>query len=460
MDKKLKAALLFPRPNASETMDQAGIEAADAYCRTYIDFLNAAKTEREAVAEAIALAERQGFVPWEKAGSLRPGGKVYFNQKGKSLVLCVMGKKPLEEGISILGAHIDSPRLDLKMRPVYEKAGAAYFDTHYYGGIKAYQWTGIPLALHGYAVQKDGRGVGIRIGEDDTDPVFFIADLLPHLAGRQMERKGRELVRTEDLDVLAGLWAAPGESGEGAVKLNILRLLYEKYGLTEGDLISAELSVVPALKARDLGLDRSMVGAYGQDDKVCAYPALTALFSLVDPAYTALAVLADKEETGSLGQTGMTSDYFKGFLEDLAGGEKLRRILPRSLCVSADVNTAWYPLYAEALDEYGEARMNHGVILYRYWGSGGKVNTNDAQAETVAALRKILDEAGVLWQTGEGGRVDGGSSGTLSRFFAALDIPTIDLGVPLLSMHSPYEAASKADIYMTHRALAAFFART
>ncbi|GHU60528.1 M18 family aminopeptidase [Spirochaetia bacterium] len=463
MNDTLKNKLLFQWKNASEVMDTNETEAADTYCRGYIDFLNAVKTEREAVCRAITMAETHGFVPWKRGAHFSPGDKVYLNQHGKALILCAAGKRPLQEGISITAAHVDSPRLDLKQRPLYEEDGAAFFDTRYYGMVKAYQWTGIPLALHGYIALKDGRGLPICIGEERGDPVLLIADLLPHLAKTQMARPGKDLVKAEDLDCIAGLRRCPWEEGLGAVKLNILRLLHEKYGVTEGDLISAELSVVPAFPARDLGLDSSMVGGYGQDDKVCVYTSLTGLFSLTEPPeYTACVVLADKEETGSFGMTGIQSRFFEHFITDIAeaAGEKARTVLHHSFCVSADVNTAYYHLYPDALDPRGDSKLNHGVVLFRYWGICGKDRTNDAQAETVAALRKILDDAGVLWQTGEGGRVDAEyDGGTISRFFGNMDIPTIDLGVPILSMHSPFEAASKADVYMAHRAFTAFFKR-
>ncbi|GHV76732.1 M18 family aminopeptidase [Spirochaetia bacterium] len=459
MDDTLKNKLLFQWKNASAVMEDAETKAADTYCRGYIDFLNAVKTEREAVREAVIMAEKHGFVPRQSGAGFAPGDKVYLNHRGKALILCVAGKRPLGEGLSIAAAHVDSPRLDLKQRPLYEEAGVAFFDTHYYGMVKAYQWTGIPLALHGYVVLKNGQGLNICIGEERGDPVLLIADLLPHLAKKQMEGPAKDMVKAEDLDVIAGLRFCPGESGAGAVKLNILRLLYEKYGVTEGDLISAELSVVPAFPARDLGLDSSMVGGYGQDDKVCAYPALTALFSLEEPPeYTACVVLADEEEASSLGVTGMQSCFFENFIRDIAR-EKTPAALHHSLCISADVNTAFYHLYADVFDPRGDARLNHGVVLFRYWGRGGKDNTNEASAETIAALRKILDDAGVLWQTGEGGRVDAGGCGTLSQFITSLDIPTVDLGVPVLSMHSPFEATAKADVYMAHRAFTAFFKR-
>jgi aspartyl aminopeptidase len=463
MDSSIKNKLLFPRKDASVFLAQEEIKAADEYCRAYISFLNAAKTEREAVSVAVTMAEKEGFIPWKKGMRVKSGDKVYFSRRGKAVVFCTVGKKDFSQGISIVAAHIDSPRLDLKMRPLYEDSGMAFFDTHYYGMIKPYQWTGIPLALHGFIVRADGQEITIHIGEDQDTPHFFIADILPHLGEEQMKKSMKDAVPAENLDVLAGLNSAPGESGAGAVKLNILRLLYEKYGITEKDFVSAEICAVPAFPASDMGLDRSMVGAYGQDDKVCAYPGLTAFLSVKEPEYTSCLVLADKEETGSLGISGMQSAFFPGFINELAeaagGAAGAAVVFSNSLCVSADVNTCWYPLYKEVLDEHGEAKLNHGVILFRCWGEKGKENTNDADAQTTAALIKILDEAKILWQTGEGGRVDAGTSGTLSRFFANLDIPVIDLGVPLLSMHSPLEGAAKADIYMAHRAFTAFFKR-
>jgi aspartyl aminopeptidase len=463
MDSNTKDKLLFPRKDASVFLTREEIKAADEYCKAYISFLNAAKTEREAVSAAVALAEQEGFIPWKKGMNIKSGDKVYFNRRGKAVVFCTVGKKSFTHGISIVAAHIDSPRLDLKMRPLYEDSGMAFFDTHYYGIIKPYQWTGIPLALHGFIVRADGQELAIHIGEEPDDPRFFIADLLPHLGEEQMKKSVKDAVPAEALDILAGLNSAPGESGIGAVKLNILRLLYEKYGITEKELVSAEICAVPAFPASDMGFDRSMVGAYGQDDKACAYPGLTALLSVKDPEYTSCLVLVDKEETSSLGISGMQSAFFPGFFDELVttaeNSASLHEVFSNSLCVSADVNTCWYPLFGEAFDKYGEAKLNHGIVLFRYWGEKGKENTNDADAQTVASLIKILDEAKILWQTGEGGNVDAGVSGTLSRFIAKLDIPVIDLGVPLLSMHSPLEGAAKADIYMAHRAFTAFFKR-
>lgn len=437
----------------------------DEYCSGYMEFLDAAKTEREAVKASLALAKKQGFVPLENTGApLKPGERIYVNHRGKALILFVRGRRPLSEGISVAASHLDSPRLDLKMQPLYESGGLAFLDTHYYGMIKPYQWTGIPLALHGTLVCKDGRTVELRIGEDPADPVFLIADLLPHLSKKQMEGYARDLVGADDLDLLAGtLRQDPEHFAEGDIKRNLLRILREKYGLEEADLVSAELSALPAFRARELGLDRSMIAAYGQDDKVCAYPALTSLFSAEQCEYSSCVILADKEETGSMGATGMRSPYFSNFIEDLGEREGIpaRKILPPSFCISADVNTAWHPLYGDVLDPQGkEARLGDGVILFRYWGREGKENTNEASAETTAALRKILDDAEILWQTGEGGRVGCEESGTLAHYLAEFGMHSIDLGVPILSMHSPCEAAAKSDVYMMHRSLTAFFKRT
>jgi aspartyl aminopeptidase len=466
----LKDTLRFRRRNASEQLSATETARADAFSGQYIDFLNTAKTERETIAAAIGLVQARGFVPWREGLPAGAGARFFRVYHGRALVVFAGGQAPLAEGLSIAVAHADSPRLDLKMCPLREEAGMAYFDTHYYGMVKPYQWAGIPLALHGLIIRTDGARIPVRIGEEPGDPVFFIADLLPHLSSRQMRRPGAEVIRAEDLNILAGLRLYPGEQGAGAVKLNILRLLHEKYGVTEADLVSADLQAVPAFPARDLGLDRSMVGGYGQDDKACAFPALTALLDLARvPAYAACVVLADKEETGSLGLGGMRSPFFTNFVTDLLDAESARlnagvpvavhRVLERSFCISADVICAYDPAYASVFDAEGEAILNGGVALFRYWGSGGKEHSNDAPAEVAAYLRRILDQAGVLWQSGAGGKVDAGESGTLSRFFANLGIPTIDLGVPVLSMHAPFEAVAKTDVYMAYRALAAFFAR-
>jgi len=463
MDLNIKEKLLFPRKNASVFLSQEEFNAADEYCKGYISFLNNAKTERESVSAAVALAEKKGFIPWKKGMKIKNGDKIYFSRRGKAAVFCAIGKKSLSCGISIIASHVDSPRLDLKMLPLYEDSNIAFFDTHYYGNIKPYQWTGIPLALHGYLIRQDGKEINIKIGEDPDDPRFFIADLLPHLAEEQLKKNLKDAVPAEKLDIIAGLNSAPDENGADAVKLNILRLLHEKYGITEKDFISAEICAVPSFPAGDMGLDRSMIGAYGQDDKVCVYASLTAFLSVNDPEYSSCLVLADKEEASSLGISGMQSDFFSSFINELITEEDMstneREVFSNSFCISADVNTCMHPLYKEIFDEHGEARLNHGVVLFRYWGEKGKENTNDADSQTAFELIKILDEAKIHWQTGEGGKVDAGASGTLSRFFSKLNIPAIDLGVPLLSMHSPFEGTAKADIYNAHRAFSAFFNR-
>ena len=480
--------LLLPRQNASRFLTAGEIKAAHDYCKPYISFLNAAKTEREAVREAVTMAEKEGFVPWKKGMKIKSGDKIYSDRRGKALILCAIGKKSFDEGMSIIAAHIDSPRLDLKMQPLYEDSNLAFLDTHYYGGIKPYQWTGIPLALHGYIVREDGKELNIKIGEEPSspsetsDPRFFIADLLPHLSDKQMRKTLKDAVPAESLDILAGLYSLPCEKEDfcnsanncyftnNLIKLNILKLLNEKYGITEKDFVSAELCAVPAFPATDLGFDRSMVGAYGQDDKACVYPALTAFLSVKEPQYTSCLVLADKEETGSHGISGMRSSFFSCLINDLIeasddpGAAQTRsncnETFSNSFCISADVNTCFYPLYKESHDEQGDSRLGHGVALFRYWGEKGKENTNDADARATAALIRILDKEKILWQTAEGGKVDEGYSGTLSIFFANLNIPSIDLGVPVLSMHSPFEAAAKTDIYMAYRAYKAFFNRS
>ena len=380
------------------------IKAARDFCGPYITFLNASKTERETVREAVSMAEKEGYVPWKKGMKLKSGDKIFLSNRGKALILCTIGKKNFDEGISIIAAHIDSPRLDLKTLPLYEESGMAFLDTHYYGSVKPYQWTGIPLALHGFIVREDGRELNIQIGGNESDPRFFIADLLPHLGENQKHKPMKYAVPAESLDILAGLdhdeegddCCSENSRNSNSIKLNILKLLNEQYDITEKDFVSAEISAVPAFPATDLGFDRSMVGAYGQDDKVCVYPALTAFLSVKEPQYTTCLVLADKEETGSHGISGMRSSFFSSFINDLiqasdnSGASNIplscNDVFSNSICVSADVNTCFYPLHKEFHDEQGDAKLNHGVALFRYWGEKGKENTNDADARTTASL--------------------------------------------------------------------------
>ena len=424
-------------------------------------YLDSAKTEREAVDEAIRLAQQQGFRAYRQGESLKSGDKIYYNNRGKSLFLAVIGTRPIAEGVSIAAAHIDSPRLDLKPNPLYEDKELAYFDTHYYGGIKKYQWVAIPLALHGTIVKKDGTAVAVAIGDKPEDPIFCVTDLLPHLAYDQMKRSASDIVKGEDLNILIGSRPFSKDEGSEQVKLNILNILFEKYGITEADFLSAEMEAVPAFGARDLGFDRSMIGAYGHDDRVCAYPALTAIFALDNPVYTAVTVLADKEEVGSDGNTGMQSAALRYFIEDLAAtfGVEGRHVLQNSLCLSADVNVAFDPIYPEVTESRNCAYLNHGVVLTKYTGSRGKSGTSDASAELMAFFRRNMDDNGVLWQVGELGKVDVGGGGTVAKYIANLDVNTVDLGVPVLSMHAPMEVVSKTDVYMAHKAFLALLAR-
>ena len=459
---QLKEKLCYAPKTAAETLSVEETAKADEYCVGYKHSLDNAKTEREAVTEAVAQAEKNGFVPYRRGQALKAGDKVYYNNRGKSLFLAVIGERSIEEGVSIAAAHIDSPRLDLKPNPLYEDHDLAYLDTHYYGGIKKYQWVATPLSLHGVLVKKDGTVVTVAIGDKTDDPVFCVTDLLPHLAADQMKRPAPELIKGEDLNILIGSRPFLSDEGSESVKLNILNILFEKYGIVEADFLSAELEAVPAFCARDVGFDRSLIGSYGHDDRVCAYPALTAIFALEKPSYTALTVLADKEEIGSDGNTGMQSAALAYFIADLASafGAEGRHVLQNSLCLSADVNVAFDPLYPEVVEQRNCAFLNRGVVLTKYTGARGKSGTSDASAELMAFFRRNMDNNGVLWQIGELGRVDIGGGGTVAKYIANLDVNTVDLGVPVLSMHAPFEIVSKTDVYMAHKAFLALLSRT
>lgn len=456
----LREQLCYCPESAAKRMSEEEIRQADDYCEGYKAFLNTAKTEREAVEASVALAQANGFVPFDRHAALKPGDKVYYNNRGKALVLAVIGSRPIAEGVSIAAAHIDSPRLDMKPNPLYEDGGMGYFDTHYYGGIKKYQWTAIPLALHGVIVKKNGDVVQVKVGEDPGDPVFCVTDLLPHLAQEQMKRPAGEVVRGEDLNILIGSRPLRGDDGE-AVKLNLLKILNEKYGIVEADFLSAELEAVPAFAARDIGFDRSMIGGYGHDDRVCAYPAVTALLSLNVPEYTAVTLLADKEEIGSDGNTGTASEFFRYFIADLAAlfGEESRHVLSESMCLSADVNVAFDPIYPDTVERRNCAMLNRGVVLTKYTGARGKSGTSDASAELMGRFRRIMDDGDVCWQIGELGKVDLGGGGTVAKFIANLNVDTVDLGVPVLSMHAPFEVVAKLDVYQAHKAFAALLDR-
>ena len=459
--KELKEKLCYQPKHGGLILSEEELATCDCYCEGYKAFLNKAKTEREAVTQVVAMAEAAGFTPFVPGMALKPGDKVYHNNRGKALVMAVIGTAPIAEGVTIAAAHIDSPRLDLKPNPLYEDSQLAYFDTHYYGGIKKYQWTAIPLALHGVLIRRDGSTVTVTIGEEEADPVFCVTDLLPHLGGEQMKRTAGEVVKGEDLNLLIGSRPFRDDEASDAVKLHILELLFEKYGIVEADFLSAELELVPAFPAKDLGLDRSMIGAYAHDDRVCAYPAVTSLLACGTPAHTAVTVLADKEEIGSEGNTGMRSAFLGNFIDDLAAafGEKGHQVLSKSVCLSADVNAALDPIYPEVMVRSNAAQLNYGVCITKYTGARGKSGTSDASAEFMGLIRGLLDKNEVLWQIGELGKVDAGGGGTVAMYIAELDVDTVDMGVPVLSMHAPYEVVAKIDVYMAHRAFLAVMQR-
>ena len=456
--KELQKQLTWEFPHiAKEAPDQTK-EAAE-YCEGYKAFLNKAKTEREFVAEAVRILSENGYQEYEIGKKYETGDKVYFINRKKALIMTTFGCRPLEEGIRLNIAHIDSPRLDLKPNPVYEKEDIAYFKTHYYGGIRKYQWATIPLAMHGVVITKDGTAVDICIGEDEGDPVFCVTDLLPHLAAEQNERKLKDGIKGEELNVLVGSIPYAGEEIKEPVKLLVLKLLNEKYGMTEKDFTRAEIEMVPAVKATDVGLDRSLVGAYGQDDKVCAYTAMTAEMATEKPEYTTVTVLADKEEIGSVGNTGLDSDFSLHYIEYLAdaAGADVKTVLRNSICLSSDVNAAYDPTFASVYEEKNSCYVNKGCVLTKYTGARGKSGSNDASAETMAKVIDIMDREGVYWQIGELGAVDVGGGGTVACYVAKMDVDVVDLGVPILAMHAPFELASKLDIYNTYKAFKAFY---
>lgn len=457
--KELKKQLFMDKKNSGLIMTDAEMKSADKFNEGYKKFLDNAKTEREAVNAAVQIAEKAGFVKFDNGKKYKAGDKVYYINRGKALILAIIGKESIEKGTNILAAHIDSPRLDLKQNPLYEDAEMAFFKTHYYGGIKKYQWTAIPLALHGVIIKKDGKTVDVKIGEDDKDPVFVVNDLLPHLAQEQMKRPAPKIVSGEELNILIGSRPFRDDEASELVKLNIMNILFEKYGIVEEDFLSAELEAVPTFKAKDIGFDRSMVGAYGQDDRVCSYTALMATVDLKTvPSKTVVTVLTDKEETGSDGNTGLQSSYLEYFIHDLAEacGKSGRHVLSASKCLSADVNAGFDPSFPDVLEKKNCAFVGKGTCLTKFTGSRGKGDTSDASAEFVGYVRSIFDKNNIIWQTGELGKVDLGGGGTVAKYIANLDVDTIDLGVPVLSMHAPFEVTSKNDVYMTYKAFSAF----
>ena len=432
------------------------------FCNGYMEFLNRSKIEREFAANAKKLAEENGFKDVNTVEKLNPGDKVYFVNREKSVYLAVIGEQKLEKGLHIVGAHIDSPRLDLKPNPLYEDVELAYFNTHYYGGIKKYQWTTIPLSIHGVMIKSNGEKIIINIGEDENDPIFTITDLLPHLAKDQEAKRLREAIEGENLDLLVGSIPILDDESKQKVKLNILKILNEKYGITEKDFVSSELELVPAFKARSLGFDYGMVAAYGQDDKVCSYTALKALMEIERPQKTSICILSDKEEIGSMGNTGMESHVFDYFVSELLNktGENRVNLLDKVFCyskmLSSDVDAGFDPLYASVSDRDNSGYLSKGITLNKYTGARGKSGASDANAEYVAWVRNLLETNNIKYQVSELGKVDVGGGGTIAYILANKGVDVIDCGVPVLSMHAPYEVTSKVDIYEAYRAYKAF----
>ena len=460
VSKELKEKLFSKKKNGIFRMNDAELKSCDEFSESYKSFLNAAKTEREAVEQSVELLKQKGFKEYTIGMKLSAGDKIYRINRGKAVIAAIIGSEPIESGVRLCAAHIDSPRIDLKQFPLYEDSEMARVKTHYYGGIKKYQWTAIPLSLHGVIIKSDNSSVKVNIGEDENDPVFCVTDLLPHLATEQMKRNLAQGIKGEELNIVVGSRPFKDDETSEAVKLNILNILNEKYGIIEDDFISAELEAVPAFKAKDIGFDRSMIGSYGHDDRVCAYTALSATLDCENPKHTVVTILTDKEETGSDGNTGLCSAYLKYFIADLAAefGTEGRTVLSASECLSADVNSAFDPTFPDVLERNNCAYINKGVCVTKFTGSRGKSGTSDASAEFVGRVRNLLDSKNVIWQTGELGKVDMGGGGTVAAYIANLNVDTIDVGVPVLSMHAPYEIVSKIDVYMAYKAFSVFMA--
>ena len=463
MDENLKKKLINEKKSGWLEINEEKFNQIFHFCDGYMEFLNHSKTEREFTANARILAEKNGFQDVNQMQNLKPGDKVYFVNREKSIYLAVIGEQKLENGLHIVGAHIDSPRLDLKPNPLYEEGELAYFNTHYYGGIKKYQWTTIPLSIHGVIVKANGEKITVNIGEDEKDPIFTITDLLPHLAKEQEAKKLRDAIEGENLDLLVGSIPILDDKEKNKVKLNILKILYEKYGLTEEDFVSSELELVPAFKARSLGFDYGMVAAYGQDDKVCSYTALRALMEIEKPQKTSICILSDKEEIGSMGNTGMESHVFDYFISELLNktGENRPNLLEKVFCyskmLSSDVDAGYDPLYSSVSDRQNSGYLSKGITLNKYTGARGKSGASDANAEFVAWVRNLLEANQIKYQVSELGKVDVGGGGTIAYILANKGVDVIDCGVPVLSMHAPYEVTSKFDIYEAYRAYKAFW---
>lgn len=456
--KELQEELTWKFPHiAKEAPEQ--VEEAAAFCEGYKAFLDEGKTERECVKKAVELLKAAGYAEFDTKGSYQPGNKVYYVNRNKAIIATTFGEKSVKEGIRMNGAHIDSPRLDLKPSPVYEKDDMALFKTHYYGGIRKYQWATIPLAMHGVIVKKNGEMVELNLGEKPGDPVFCITDLLPHLSAEQNERKLKDGIKGEELNIVIGSIPYTDDEVKEPVKLMALKLMNEQFGITEKDFLRAEVEFVPAHKASDVGFDRSMVGAYGQDDRICAYTALMAEIDTKNPTYTTMTILTDKEEIGSEGNTGLNSNYVGDYITYLAEleGVNPKEVFRNTICLSSDVNAAYDPTFASVYDPLNSSYVNKGCVLTKYTGARGKSGSNDASAELMAKVIGIMEKEGVYWQIGELGAVDVGGGGTIAKFVASMNIDVVDLGVPILSMHAPFELASKLDVLNTYRAFKAFY---
>lgn len=456
--KELQEELTWKFPHiAKEAPEQ--VEEAAAFCEGYKAFLDEGKTERECVKKAVELLKAAGYAEFDTQGSYQPGDKVYYVNRNKAIIATTFGEKSVKEGIRMNGAHIDSPRLDLKPSPVYEKDDMALFKTHYYGGIRKYQWATIPLAMHGVIIKKNGETVELNLGEKPGDPVFCITDLLPHLSAEQNERKLKDGIKGEELNIVIGSIPYTDDEVKEPVKLMALKLMNEQFGITEKDFLRAEVEFVPAHKASDVGFDRSMVGAYGQDDRICAYTALMAEIDTKNPTYTTMTILTDKEEIGSEGNTGLNSNYVGDYITYLAEleGVNPKEVFCNTICLSSDVNAAYDPTFASVYDPLNSSYVNKGCVLTKYTGARGKSGSNDASAELMAKVIGIMEKEGVYWQIGELGAVDVGGGGTIAKFVASMNIDVVDLGVPILSMHAPFELASKLDVLNTYRAFKAFY---
>ena len=452
-------ALSYKKKNVFEEATKEKTKAILDYSEGYKTFLDNSKTEREATDASIAMLKKCGYTEYKLGDKIAKGDKKYLNQQGKCLIAFKVGEEDIaKEGIRILAAHIDSPRIDLKQVPMYEDGGMCFFKTHYYGGVKKYQWTAIPLALHGVVVKADGEVVKISVGENEGDPVFYINDLLPHLAQRQSAEPLGSAIAGETLNILIGGLPYDDKDVSDKLKLTALSIINDTYGITEEDFISAELSLVPAFKARDIGFDRALIGSYGHDDRVCSYPALTALMDTENTKKTVMVVLADKEEIGSVGLTGMQSDILVDVIDEISSnlGKNSAVVRSKSKCLSADVTAAYDPNFADVYEKRNSAIISCGTTMSKYTGARGKSSTNDASAEYVGYIRKLFADNGIIWQTAELGKVDAGGGGTVAMYIANHNIETVDLGVPVLSMHAPYEVVSKADVYSTYEAFVAF----